>query len=159
MSALRTPPQTDMNRQIVGTAALYTPDLLRLAIELADYPIAGAWDRTGEARSSTCGSTLRLGCDLDIDGRIARLGLAVTACAVGQASAAIFVHHAVGRDHADIAHGRTALRAWLTGEGGRPDWPRMDLLDRARDYPGRHGAILLPWTAAADALSLSQEPG
>jgi hypothetical protein len=34
-----------------------------------------------------------------------------------------------------------------------PDWPGIALLRRARDYPGRHGAILLAWDAALAALA------
>ena len=34
-----------------------------------------------------------------------------------------------------------------------PDWPDLEMLAPALPYPGRHGAILLPWRAAADALS------
>jgi hypothetical protein len=34
-----------------------------------------------------------------------------------------------------------------------PDWPDFSLLEAARDYPGRHGALQLPWRAALDALS------
>ena len=141
-----------------GTAELYTPEMLRLATELADFPLAGDWQRMGEARSSTCGSTLRLGSELDPDCRIAGLGLEVRACAIGQAAAAIFAHHAVGRNEREIADCLAGLRAWLAGEGKRPAWPRLGLLDRASNYPGRHGAILLPWTAAANALSLAAEP-
>jgi hypothetical protein len=34
-----------------------------------------------------------------------------------------------------------------------PDWPGVEAIAAARDYPARHGAIMLPWTAARDALS------
>jgi hypothetical protein len=34
-----------------------------------------------------------------------------------------------------------------------PDWPDIQQIEPARDYPGRHGAIALPWKAALDALS------
>jgi hypothetical protein len=34
-----------------------------------------------------------------------------------------------------------------------PDWPGLAAIAPAREFPGRHGAIMLPWTAARDALS------
>jgi NifU-like protein involved in Fe-S cluster formation len=33
-----------------------------------------------------------------------------------------------------------------------PDWPGIDLIAVARDYPARHGAIMLAWEAALSAL-------
>ena len=70
--------------------ALYSPALLGLAVELAEYPLKDDMALRGEARSRSCGSTLQLGCTTDDDGAIAELGMRVSACAVGQASAAIF---------------------------------------------------------------------
>ena len=40
--------------------ALYSPQLLALAIELADYPFDGAAAATGRARSRSCGSVIEL---------------------------------------------------------------------------------------------------
>ncbi len=132
---------------------LYTPELLALAVELAEYPPLDAAAAQGEARSPTCGSTLALDLALDNDGRIARLGMRVRACAVGQASAAIFARHARGRDLAAIRDALARLEAWLDDEGPAPEWPDLALVAPARAYPARHGAMLLPWKAAAAALS------
>ncbi|MGB3320231.1 MAG: iron-sulfur cluster assembly scaffold protein, partial [Sphingopyxis granuli] len=46
-----------------------------------------------------------------------------------------------------------AIAGWFAGEGAAPDWPGFDLLAPARDYPARHGAILLPFDAAVAALA------
>ncbi|HEU4651716.1 MAG TPA: iron-sulfur cluster assembly scaffold protein, partial [Croceibacterium sp.] len=90
---------------------------------------------------------------LDAGGRIGALGLRVRACAVGQASAAIFARHATGRDLADLRRALAALEAWLGGEGPIPDWPDLAIVAPAHAYPARHGAMLLPWKAAVAALS------
>ena len=66
---------------------LYTPELLALAVDLAKWPRLERAPVHGEARSPTCGSTLAIDLELDGPGRIERLGMAVRACAVGQASA------------------------------------------------------------------------
>lgn len=129
--------------------ALYSPALLSLAVELAEYPFDPHAALIGEAYSRSCGSTLALSASAGFG----TLGLKVTACAVGQASAAIFARHARHRSQTEIADTLQALEAWLAGEGGRPDWPDMQMLDAAREYPGRHGAILLPWRAAFAALA------
>lgn len=139
---------------------LYTPELLALAVELADYPPLDAASAHGEARSPTCGSTLAMDLALDGDGRIARLGMRVRACAVGQASAAIFARHAAGRDRATLADALAGLEAWLADEGRpMPDWPELALIAPARAYPARHGAMLLPWKAAAATLSSAAAAG
>ena len=137
----------------MSAARLYTPELLALAVELADHPPLASASAHGEARSATCGSTLALDLALDGHGRIDALGLRVQACAIGQAAAAIFARHAAGRDTAELEATAEALERWLAGQGNRPDWPDLDLLDAARSHPGRHGAILLPWRSALAALS------
>jgi NifU-like protein involved in Fe-S cluster formation len=139
--------------------ALYTPDLLALAVSLADSPLDPALSLRGEARSSTCGSIVALGCEVDAGGRIERVGVRASACAVGQASTALFVRSAVGRDCAEIAVAREDLRAWLAGSGEAPEWPGLAVLDPARAYPARHGAIVLAWDAALAALSKARAPG
>jgi len=132
---------------------LYTPELLALAVALAEYPPDPTLPLHGEARSKSCGSTLAADLAVDERGRIEHLGLRVRACAVGQASAAIFARAAEGRELADIAAAHAALTSWLAGAGGLPEWPGIEAIAAARDYPARHGAIMLPWTAARDALS------
>ena len=138
---------------------LYTPELLGLAVELAEYPPLDSAPAHGEARSATCGSTLAVDLAFDERSQIARLGLRVRACAVGQAAAAIFARHAPGRDLADIRDALARLEAWLEDEGPAPDWPDLALVAAARAYPARHGAMLLPWKAAAAALSSAAPAG
>ena len=131
---------------------LYTTELLSLATSLSDWPLDETAGNIGEARSRTCGSTIRMSLELDESGAIARVGMRVSACAVGQAAAAIFAEAAMGRDNTKTADALAALEAWLGGEGAAPEWPGLAALVPARDFPSRHGAILLPWRAALDAL-------
>ena len=138
---------------MAGADKLYTPELLALAVALADYPADPTLPLHGEARSKSCGSTLAADVAVDGERRIAALGLRVRACAVGQAAAAIFAGAAAGRTAGDIEEAHAALTAWLAGAGAMPDWPGLAAIAPAREFPGRHGAIMLPWTAARDALS------
>ncbi|WP_336977234.1 iron-sulfur cluster assembly scaffold protein [Altererythrobacter fulvus] len=132
---------------------LYTPELLALTLRLAEYP----WDESlplkGDARSRSCGSTLAMGLSLDAEGRVARIGLRARACAVGQASAAIFADAAKGLAFEQIESAHDAMARWLAGEGHLPDWPGISAIEAARAFPGRHGAMMLPWQAALAALS------
>lgn len=137
-----------------GTSAkLYTPRLLGLAAQLADYPLTLPFDHMAEARSRTCGSTIALGIDCAGDGAITRIGMQVTACAVGQSSAAVLAGDVRGRTAQGLGAARAAIAAWLAGEGPLPDWPGFDALEPALAHKGRHEALLLPWKAASEALS------
>lgn len=131
---------------------LYTPELLGLAVELADYPLADHLPLRGSARSRSCGSTLDMALSLDDTGCIVGVGMQVRACAVGQAAAAIFARGAPATKPDKIRAARDAIAAWLESGGDLPDWPDLATLAAAREFPGRHGAILLPWNAAAQAL-------
>lgn len=134
-------------------ARLYTPELLALAVELAACPYDPDLPLQGSARSTSCGSTLDLGLALDGDGLLKRLGMRVRACAVGQAAAALFAKAAIGKSPGQIAETLAAIEAWLEGTGPLPDWPGFAAIEPARAFPGRHGAIKLPWRAAAEALA------
>ncbi len=134
-------------------AKLYTPNLLSLATELAAYPISGDWQAAGEARSSTCGSSLTVGINLTDQDAIAELGLGVSACAVGQAAAALFARSAAGARLTSINPVLAQIEAWMEDPSApEPDWPDFHALSAARELKGRHGAILLPWKAAQQAL-------
>lgn len=145
---------------IQGEAAkLYTPEILALAVELAEYPLTTGFDRHGEARSRLCGSRVSVGITTTPEGAVARVGAQVTACAVGQAAAALYLRSACGRgvkEHAATLH---ALEGWLDGGHPQPDWPDLRLLAPAIVHPARHGAILLPWKAAMEALSNARPAG
>lgn len=122
-------------------------------MDLIAFPWNDALTLRGVARSRSCGSSIEIALSLDPDGKIATLGIKPHACAVGQAAASLFARSAVGRDEGDIRGARQALATWLASDGKAPDWPDMALLDAARSYPARHGAILLAWDAALDALA------
>jgi NifU-like protein involved in Fe-S cluster formation len=141
----------------MASAALYTPEVLALATSLAGHGWDEALPLKGSARSRSCGSTLELGLSLDGQGRIDRVALKSHACAIGQAAAAIFASGTPGRTASDIRAAHRAMRDWLSGEADLPDWPGLAAIAPARDYPGRHGAILLAWQAAEEAL-FSNDP-
>lgn len=137
---------------MASAARLYTPEVLALATSLAAHPFDPAMPFAGHARSQSCGSTLAISLRLDEAGRIAGLGLRPQACAIGQASAAIFAAAAPGRTRTELARSEAGIAAWLAGTGPMPDWPGLGAIAPAREYPARHGAMLLPWRAALDAL-------
>lgn len=136
----------------MSSAALYTAEVLGLATSLAAYPLSEDLTLRGAARAQTCGSTIELGLSLDQSGRVSALGLRAQACAIGQAAAAIFVAAAPGKDRDKLVTASVQIENWLAG-GTLPDWPGFAAIAAARDYPARHGAIMLAWRAALVALA------
>jgi NifU-like protein involved in Fe-S cluster formation len=137
----------------MSTEKLYSPELLALTLELAQWPAMENLPLHAEVRAPTCGSTLAVDLALDDAGYICTLGLRVRACAVGQAAAVLFARNALGKDRANLQSTYERLEGWLEGEAPLPAWPGLDMIAAAREYSARHGAIMLPWKAAISALS------
>ncbi|MCH4892953.1 iron-sulfur cluster assembly scaffold protein [Sphingomonas sp. SFZ2018-12] len=135
------------------SAPLYNARILRLAASIPHHaPLADAM-AVAENRSSVCGSRVKVAVRVNADGRLEALGLDVSACALGQASAALMASHAIGRRGEELAAARDALTAWLAGEGALPDWPEIELFDAARAHVARHASIRLPFEAVAAAVA------
>lgn len=138
----------------MNATVLYTPEVLGLATSLAEF----GWDASlpfqGSARSRSCGSAITLGLSIDGKGRIADVAVRSQACAIGQAAAAIFAKGARGLTEAEIRSAYEAMAGWLAGTGPMPAWPGLTAIEPAREYPGRHAAILLAWQAASEALPM-----
>jgi len=133
-------------------APLYDTALLRLAATIPHLGRLPDPEGSAEKRSTVCGSRVIADVMLDGAGRIAALGLEVSACALGQASANLMASHAIGRTPEELAGARDTLTAWLAGERDTPgDWPGLDQLARALPHTGRHAAIRLPFEAVAEA--------
>ena len=132
--------------------ALYTPQILALATELARYPLADDLPLRASARSRTCGSVIAIGLACDAGGQVAQVGMQVSACAIGQASAAIMAGGLPGRSGPEVSQVHARLFRWLENGGDLPEWPQIELLAAALPHKGRHGALLLPWNAAVEAL-------
>jgi len=133
-------------------APLYTIEILRLAASLPDPETLERVDGSARERSLTCGSTVATDVQL-ADGRVEALSQQVSACAFGQASAALVAKNAVDRSSEEVEVALTNLSDWLAGESDGPgDWPEMTTLTPARSRKSRHAAILLPFRALLAAI-------
>ena len=137
-------------------APLYTLDVLRLAGSLPEPRKLERVDGSASERSPTCGSLVATEVELN-DGRIKALSQTVSACAFGQASAALVAQQAPGRSTSEVQIALDQLAAWLAGDRDEPPaWPGYEALAPARSRTGRHGAILLPLQALAAAIGSSR---
>lgn len=136
----------------MSATVLYTPDVLSLAVELSRFPWREELPLKGEARSKSCGSTILLALGLDAQGVVADVAIRSQACAIGQAAAAIFAQAVIGMRGPEVHEAGRAVADWLGGRRELPDWPGLSRIAAARDYPARHGAVMLPWNAAMQVL-------
>lgn len=140
-------------------ATLYNRDILRLASSLVPDDRLDQADGVAEARAPLCGSRIIAEVAFGPEQKIAALSLRASACALGQASAAILRANAVGMDVETIATIRVQISEMLTTGAQPPQiWPDLVLLSPAKDYPSRHAAILLPYDAllaAAEKMKIA----
>lgn len=135
---------------------LYTREVLRLAVSIPHEGRLKNAHGTAEMRSQTCGSRVVADVRVTSGMKIEELGVEVNACALGQASTAIVAREAIGKSAAELQAAREHLRDFLEGrQQGPGSWQDIDLLATARDYPGRHNAILLPYDAIIEALAVA----
>lgn len=109
-------------------------------------------DITVSRVSRLCGSTLEL--DIRHDGRIVTaLGYRARACTLGMASTAVVAAKATGRSFAEIGEAGEKLAALLAGEKVvfSDHWAALGMFTAARTFPTRHGSIMLPFDALAEA--------
>ncbi len=129
-------------------ASLYTKDILRLAASLPHADALAIVDAQATRRSPVCGSEITAEVKLDGAGRVEAVAFRARACAMGQASAALLRSSAAGKTMDDIAAMRGLLAEALSGARGfDAGWPEYTAFEAARDHPGRHAAILLPFDA------------
>lgn len=133
-------------------APLYNQQILRLAARVPPARLAAPM-ATIEKRSPICGSRVTVDVRVDAEGRLSELGMMVRACALGQASAALFADHALGKNVAELTAARDALTGWLAGRGAMPAWPGIEIFEPALPHSARHASIRLAFEAGAEATA------
>lgn len=134
-------------------SALYSREILRHTAEIARTGRLARPDATASAVSRLCGSKITV--DLALDGdTVTDYAQEVEACALGQCAASIVAKHVVGAKAEELRRLRGTMRAMLK-EGGPPpsgEWADLAVLESVRDYPARHGSVMLVFDAIVEAL-------
>ena len=132
---------------------LYTNNILELASTIPITTRLKQPDVTVTKRTAICGSSITL--DLSIsDSKISKIGLDIKACALGQASACIFLTHAVGTDIKIISELRNNLKMFLD-KGSfliKEPFAEYKYFEPAQKVPYRHDSVLLILDASIEAL-------
>jgi NifU-like protein involved in Fe-S cluster formation len=138
---------------------LYSAKILEIA---ANQPIPGrlaAPDGSARRVSRVCGSAIEV--DVTVaEGRITGYGHSISACALGQTSAAIVASHIVGTPVGEFHALRAQMIAMLKADGPPPGgrWSDLAYLEPVRDYAPRHASTLLVFDAVAEALDRVARP-
>ena len=132
---------------------LYTNNILELASTIPITTRLKQPDVTVTKRTAICGSSITL--DLNIsDSKISEIGLDIKACALGQASACIFLTHAVGTDIKVISELRKNLKMFLDAGSFliKDPFAKYKYFEPAQKVPYRHDSVLLILDASIEAL-------
>lgn len=136
---------------------LYSQKILDLAGN-APQPgrLAGA-DASARKVSRVCGSVIEV--DVVVrDGVIADYGHEISACALGQTSAAVVAREIVGTPVAEFRQLREQMHAMLKENGAPPSgkWDDLRFLEPVREYRARHMSTLLVFDAVVEALEKAE---
>ena len=133
---------------------LYSDRILEIA---GNQPRPGRLAHAGASArrvSRICGSSIEV--DIDVtDGVITGYGHEISACALGQTSAAIVATHLVGTPVEEFRRVRDEMTAMLKDNGAPPAgdrWVDLKYLEPVREYRPRHTSTLLVFDAVSDAL-------
>jgi NifU-like protein involved in Fe-S cluster formation len=132
---------------------LYSEKILDLAGNARQPGRLSRPDASARKVSRVCGSTIEV--DIVVrDGVIAQYGHEVSACALGQTSAAVVAREIVGTTPAEFKALREQMHAMLKDNGAPPTgkWSDLKYLEPVRDYRARHMSTLLVFDAVAEAL-------
>jgi NifU-like protein involved in Fe-S cluster formation len=132
---------------------LYSEKILEIAANPPDAARLAHPDASARRVSRVCGSVIEVDIALS-DGIIVGYGHDVSACALGQTSAAIVARQIVGTPAEEFRRLREEMTRMLKEEGAPPTgkWSDLRYLEPVRDYKPRHTSTLLVFDAVVDAL-------
>jgi NifU-like protein involved in Fe-S cluster formation len=136
---------------------LYSQKILDLAGNAQQPPRLAAPHASARKVSRVCGSVIEV--DLNIeDGVIVSYGHDVSACALGQTSAAVVAREIVGTPVDQFRALRDQMHAMLKDNGAPPagKWSDLGYLEPVREYRARHMSTLLVFDAVVAAIEKAE---
>lgn len=137
----------------MALSELYSDKILDIAGNAIQPGRLPAPDASARKVSRICGSVIEV--DVAVThGVITGYGHEVSACALGQTSAAIVAREIVGTRVDDFMALVQQMREMLKTAGVPPTgkWSDLGYLEPVREYPARHASTLLVFDAIVEAL-------
>ena len=138
----------------MALSELYSDKILDIAGNAVQPGRLPAPDASARKVSRICGSVIEV--DVVVaDGVITGYGHEVSACALGQTSAAIVARDIIGTRVEDFRALAQQMREMLKAEGVPPTgkWSDLAYLEPVREFPARHASTLLVFDAVVEALN------
>ncbi|WP_240229506.1 iron-sulfur cluster assembly scaffold protein [Devosia lacusdianchii] len=132
---------------------LYSQKILDLAGNARQPGRLATPDASARKVSRVCGSVVEV--DVTVrDGAIVAYGHDISACALGQTSAAVVAREIVGTPIDEFRQVRQQMHAMLKENGVPPAgrWSDLGYLEPVREYRARHMSTLLVFDAVVEAL-------
>tara|TARA_R110002020_G_scaffold89684_9_gene219004 strand:- start:454 stop:906 length:453 start_codon:yes stop_codon:yes gene_type:complete len=136
---------------------LYSQKILDLAGNALQPARLPHPDASARKVSRVCGSVIEV--DLAIEnGVIVGYGHTITACALGQTSAAVVAREIVGTPVPEFRALRDQMHAMLKDGGAPPSgkWSDLGYLEPVREYRARHMSTLLVFDAVVAAIEKAE---
>lgn len=136
---------------------LYSQKILDLAGNAPQPGRLAHADASARKVSRVCGSVIEV--DVVVrDGVITEYGHEISACALGQTSAAVVAREIVGTPVAEFRQVRQQMHAMLKDNGAPPTgkWGDLRYLEPVRDYRARHVSTLLVFDAVVEAIEKAE---
>ena len=134
---------------------LYTKRLLAVTANISHIGELADAQARATAVSKLCGSEISVDLSLDQNGHIGAFAQRLSACALGQTSAAIVAQHIEGTSPQEFHDIARIMRIMLKENGPAPKgrWADLSLLEGVRTYSARHASTLLVFDAVEDCLA------
>ncbi|KFL28674.1 nitrogen fixation protein NifU [Devosia sp. 17-2-E-8] len=132
---------------------LYSEKILQIAGNPPKAPRLADPDASARKVSRVCGSSVEVDVTVS-DGIITGYGHDLSACALGQTSAAIVAREIVGTPVDEFRTVRDQMFRMLKEEGAPPSgkWDDLRFLEPVREYKPRHTSTMLVFDAVVEAL-------
>ena len=136
---------------------LYSQKILDLAGNAQQPGRLADADASARKVSRVCGSTIEV--DVVVRGGvITAYGHEISACALGQTSAAVVAREIVGTPIEQFRQVSRQMHAMLKDNGAPPDgkWSDLRYLEPVREYRARHMSTLLVFDAVVEAIEKAE---
>lgn len=132
---------------------LYSARILTLVANMPRSGRLAAPQASAEKVAKLCGSKITVDVVVE-DGKVVDYAQDVSACALGQAAAAVLGQNVIGADLSEIELARDSLFAMLKSNGSPPAgrFAELAVLEPVKDYPARHASTLLAFEATVEAV-------
>lgn len=132
---------------------LYSQKILDLAGNARQPGRLAHPDASARKVSRVCGSVIEVDL-ITRDGVVVEYGHEISACALGQTSAAVVAREIIGTPVRELRDLREQMHAMLKADGQPPSgkWSDLQYLEPVRDYRARHMSTLLVFDAVVEAI-------